>query len=352
MSNSVRILTLLGNNYGGCLQAYALYQSLKKYEEDVKIIEYYPFSSNKNIKYFLKSIIYYKRNKRFSDFRNSFMDILHTNNILKDDFKSIYIVGSDQVWNPCIDFEIRKNYYLKFVNDKSRKNSYAASIGVDIIDNDKDNIKLISDMLLDFNFITVREKTANTIISNIVDAKISTVLDPTLLLTSYEWEKLITKNVQKEKYICVYTLGLDNQYCESINYISELCGFKIVDIYYKKRFNNELRNENNYGPVEFISSIYNSEFVITNSFHGTVFAVLFHKKFITITRGNMNSRIYDLLSILGLEDRIVSEEKIKTHSKELINKDIDYIKVDKILEIERKNSLNHLKEMIYYDGRE
>lgn len=350
--NSVRILTLLGNNYGGCLQAYALYQSLKQYEEDVKVIEYYPFPVNKNIKHFLKSIIYYKRNKKFDDFRNNYIDILHTNNILDDDFKSIYIVGSDQVWNPGIDFEIRKNYYLKFVNDKNRKNSYAASIGVDIIDNDKNNIKLISDMLLDFNCITVREKTANTIISNIVDTKISTVLDPTLLLTSDEWKKLTTKSNQKEKYICVYTLGLDNQYCKDINYLSELCGFKIVDIYYKKRFNNELKNENDYGPVEFISSIYNSEFVITNSFHGTVFAILFHKKFITITRGNMNSRVYDLLSILGLEDRIVSEEEIKKCSKKIIGKDIDYIKVDKILAEERNNSLNHLKVMINYDGRE
>ena len=161
-----------------------------------------------------------------------------------------------------------------------------------------------------------------------------------------EWKKISKKYNHKEKYVCVYTLGLNRSVEGVIDSFSKEYNKKIIDIFYKKRFSNELKHENGFGPIEFISAIENSDFVITNSFHGTVFALLFHKKFITITRGDMNSRIYDLLKTLKLQDRILTEndgiEKYRLTAK----KDINYEEVDRLLEVERNNSLKHLKNIL------
>ena len=129
--------------------------------------------------------------------------------ILEDDKNSLYIVGSDQVWNPSIDISVRENYYLKFVSDSNRKNSYAASIGTNYIDDNENNIKTITDLLSQFNYITVREQTANDILNRVINKKIYTVLDPTLLMKQEEWKKISKKYNHKEKYVCVYTLGLN-----------------------------------------------------------------------------------------------------------------------------------------------
>ena len=342
----IKILTLIGNNYGGALQAYALYHTIKKYDKNVSIINYSPFFGKLSLKDYIKKIVYIKRDVKFNLFRKKMLNLTAKLSILEDDKNSLYIVGSDQVWNPSIDISVRENYYLKFVSDSNRKNSYAASIGTNYIDDNENNIKTITDLLSQFNYITVREQTANDILNRVINKKIYTVLDPTLLMKQEEWKKISKKYNHKEKYVCVYTLGLNRSVEGVIDSFSKEYNKKIIDIFYKKRFSNELKHENGFGPIEFISVIENSDFVITNSFHGTVFALLFHKKFITITRGDMNSRIYDLLKTLKLQDRILTEndgiEKYRLTAK----KDINYEEVDRLLEVERNNSLKHLKNIL------
>ena len=341
----IKILTLLGNNYGGCLQAYALQKKINDLGYEAEQINYTEYLSKKiTLKKMAKKIIYLKRNTNFSNFKKEKLNIGTKIKKLDDD-GSIYIVGSDQIWNPQIPFDIRKNFFLSFVNDKKRKNSYAASIGTDYLDNDESNISTIKEYLLDFNNITVREKTAEKIIKGININNVTTVLDPTLLLDGEKWSTIINSHNDDIDYLLVYTLGFNDQYSTYIDEYSEKNNLKIVDINYKKRFKNMKKLEKNFGPIEFVNSIKNAKIVVTNSFHGTVFSILFHKEFYSITRGNMNSRLYDLLKMLGLEDRLINEEELDNLKNLEFNK-IDYEKVDKILQIEREKSLNILKTML------
>lgn len=350
-SKKIKILTLIGNNYGGTLQAFALFSTIKQFTNNVTIINYITTSTNKNYKDFLKKIVYIRRNIKFNKFRRKYLALTEKTVKPIDDGESIYIVGSDQVWNQRIAFNDRKNFFLDFVKETRRKSSYAASIGSEVIDDISENVTTISKLLSTFNYITVREKTAQKLLEGILKKEVNTVLDPTLLLTAEEWNTIVSRK-QNSNYICVYTLGLNKDYENVINDVSEKLNTKIIDIYYKKRFRNELSYRRGCGPAEFVSLIAGSEYVVTNSFHGTIFAILYHKKFITITRGNMNSRIYDLLELLGLQERIVSEDEKNQKIQDILNKEIDYQRVELILEKKRKESISFLRKIIDIKERE
>jgi len=109
---------------------------------------------------------------------------------------------------------------------------------------------------------------------------------------------------------------------------------------------NDIININNAGPKEFVGLIKDAKYVLTNSFHGMVFSILNRKNFWVFTRGNMNSRIYSLLEILGLQDRIIDSDKIDEVNKIDISSEVDYNKVYQILEKEKEKSLNFLKQAL------
>lgn len=343
----IKILTLLGNNYGGCLQAVALQNIIKEYDRNVETINYNEYLNKKlTIKKVIKDIVYFKRNIKFKKFRKKNLLLTKEKNNLKDDGKSKYIVGSDQVWNPTsLPYEIRKNFYLSFVNEKSRKYAYAASIGEDRLDKTAKYEKEIVKMLKQFRSIAVRENSTSKYLNEKYNLHTLTVLDPTMLVGKEFWDSIIKKNYKKKDYILIYTLGMSESCIEEINKFSVKEGKKIIEVFYKKRFKSTLKVENDLGPSEFVSAIANSKIVITNSFHGMVFAIIYHKEFYVLTRNKMNSRIYDLLNTLKLTDRIVKEEeinKINCHSY----KKIDYEKVDKIIEEERNKSMNYIKSIV------
>lgn len=341
----IKILTLLGNNYGGCLQAVALQNILKKYD-DVETVNYDEYLNNNiNFKKIIKDLVYLKRNKKFNKFRNQNLILTKEKNNLIDDLKSVYIVGSDQVWNPtALPYEIRKNFYLSFVNDKKRKYSYAASIGEETIDNNKNEEDIVK-MLKNFNKISVRESSSAKYLNNKYNLNVVSVLDPTMIVEKSFWDSFIKGNYKEKGYVLVYTLGMNESCIESINKFSKQANKKIIEIFYKRRFKNTKKVENGFGPKEFIEAIANSDIVITNSFHGMVFSIIYHKEFYVITREKMNSRIYDLLSIINLTDRIIKEEEIgKLLFKK--NNQINYDKVDLILKKEKNKSLKYIKSMI------
>lgn len=341
------IVTTLGNNYGGALQAYALKKSLEKLNLDVEILNYIPKYTKTNFKDIVKKIIYAKRNAKFEKFRKEYFNLTCKIKNLEEYIPSndIYIAGSDQIWNSDINFDIRKYYYLDFIKNK-RKISYAASVGKNYFTETEEEKKEISRMLNSFNAISIREQEGVELYKQITDKHIENVLDPTLLLNKNEWQKIESGYNPKRDYIFVYTLGANREIKKTIDEFSKKCGSKIVDINYKREYNNILKYENGFGPTDFLAGIDNSKYVITNSFHGMVFSILFEKTFFVITRGNMNSRMESLLKKLNLTNRIIKEENIE----ELLNKtpkeEIDYKKVHEILEKEKEKSLNFLKEAL------
>lgn len=343
----VGIVTLLGNNYGGALQAYALNRQLKKMGADSININY-KLDSKLNAKDLIKKMIYFERNKKFDKFRkqNLTLSLEKTNNssIDENEFQcDAYIAGSDQIWNQQIPMEQRKIYYLDFVK-KSKKIAYAASIGRDNIEENEK--KQISKYLDDFDYISIRENTGVNLYQSLTKNKIENVLDPTLLINSNEWDDIaILPKINKE-YAFVYTLGANNEVIKYIDEISKKLDIGIVEISYKKNFIKELKSINNAGPKEFVGLIKNSKYVITNSFHGMVFSIIYKKDFWVFTRGKMNSRIYDLLKIVKLENRIIDIDNINSINDINLNSKIDYDKVHKLLEKEKEKSTNFLKKAL------
>lgn len=344
----IKILTLLGNNYGGCLQAVALQTILKNYDE-VITLNYLDYSERKkNLKDIAKQIIYAKRNKKFKKFKNKYLKTSNLISKIEDDKISKYIVGSDQVWNPNnLSEKARKVFYLNFINDSKRKYSYAASVGADQLDYN-DEMRYVK-YLTEFNRISLREKSMSEYLNKKYSLLTVNVLDPTLVVNKNFWVDLVKSNNNyinnnNKKNILVYTLGMDNNCNNCIDKFAKDRNEDIVEIFYKKRFKKTKKIKNNCGPLEFLQEIYKSNFIITNSFHGMVFAIIFEKEFYVITRDNMNSRIYDLLDTLKLTNHIIKEKNIDEINKNEYKK-IDYNKVKELLLYEKKNSIDFIENI-------
>lgn len=356
-------------NYGGVLQAYALCRQLELLGYDSEQISFKYKPSYFNLKIVLNKInkkgfdfivkkiqkigtrtdTFKIRNEKFLLFRES---IKHSKVYTKKDLKycnqnyDIFICGSDQIWNP--DYR-ESNYYLKFADEGKLKISYAASISQTYLS--KYDKNFMKPLLKRIDFISVRENDAKTMIEKFCNKNVKVVLDPVLLLERNEWEKIETNYKIKDKYVLVYLLADNETYLNKIRQCFKKLNYKIVIISL-----NDLKSNFTYkqlydvGPKDFLSLIKSAEMLITDSFHGCVFSIIYHKKFWALKRHkdsekeNMNSRLYTLFGNLGLEDRFLDDDQNLT--KEELLKKIDYKTVDKKLEILKKDSLKFLESAL------
>lgn len=342
-------------NYGAVLQAYALQQFIKKRGNNCEIIDYNnselnlnyclnPFKA-KNIKKFVKKILYFYENKRrnsiFKQFTSDYLKISNENYDTYSIFKvnnlyDAFITGSDQVWNYKITAN-DKNYFLSFCNDNSKKNSYAASFGnINIIDKD------IKETLNSMNNISVREDDAlNKIIDlGISSKKVSQNIDPVFLLEKSKWKKIMTNIEHKKKYIFIYEVTYTDKMLELAKKISST---KNLEIYYLSASNKKVKGVKNLKfitPNEFLDYIYNAEYIITSSFHGMAFSIIFNKNFfydIPSNANNYSSRLESLANLLHLTDRKIIDGYNMDYTK-----GIDYKKVNDTICEEIKKSKTYL----------
>lgn len=347
-------------NYGAVLQAYALQTKLQDMGNEVYIIDY----RNKKIEQ-INSIIRLDGRKRRGviikellaapfrwNRRNKFNKYIKERLNLYSNFEpeemgelcdkfDQFIVGSDQVWNPVLTGD-DTTYFLNFVDDNEKKNSYAASIGLNNLTEEYYNE--LKENLLSFRKISVRENSAKLLLDKIVEKDIDVVIDPTLLLESNQYTT--TGSVSKKKYILVYSLNTEINLMKEVISLAEK---KNLSIYYvcnelydlKKNRDAKVRHILNPSPNRFIDLIANAEYVATNSFHGTVFSIIFHKQFMCeVDYGvSYNSRIQDLLQECGLIDRIINS---KSNFDDLIEWDQVDTKIDRL----RKDSLECLKTIV------
>lgn len=340
----IAILTFhWATNYGAVLQAYALQQYLTMQGNEVEIINYYPSKYKKNyinafktkhIKTLYKRLMDVKKEQYFDTFRKKhlnlteYFDTCTKLHIISQKY-DCYICGSDQVWNPSfLQYGEKSNtcvYFLDFVNENKMIASYAGSFGVTEYP-DKFH-ELIKKHLQRFNFISVRENSGKNIINNLGISEVSIVPDPTLLLNYDAYMPFVNKNKYSNKYICTYMLH--NLKIKSNKKLYSMLADKHLDII----------ENNNCSIEDWLSNILNSEIVVTNSFHGIVFSVLFKKNFVAlpIKGSGMNDRLYTLLNKLGLQDRIydsdsfdidapIDWENVYTHLNEYRNEGYKYIK--------------------------
>lgn len=362
------IFTFHGSdNYGSVLQAYALSRYLNKQGHNAEIVNYYFEYDYRQYKIFrtyryksnpislasdilsLKHNILRKNN--FEIFRKSYLPI--SENKYYDtislsetlDIYDAFICGSDQIWNTRCTNGVNDAYFLKFSKNNSIKIAYAPSLGTDAFE--ELELKKIAAEIASFKSISLRETSSAQMIQPYIDNPIEIVLDPTMILDVKDYNRLLlnTNKPIQQSYIFMYILGSSRAYKNIINYGILLARQKNCKLIYIIENHNLLKfiyghNVSGCSPNDFLSFIKDAKYVITNSFHATVFSVLFKKQFVSFSRGNSTSRIYDLLNNLGLSNRM---NDICLDIDEAINYEIVHQKIEEKKIISKKFLEDSLK---------
>lgn len=370
----IAILTLpLHNNYGGILQNYALQVYLDELGCKAYTINYKPQESkyslsrlilssikrlfkknmgDKNIIFLnpQKQLIFLKTPGRFQNrFIKSYINEVKVDGPLSSDFDKkydfdIYIVGSDQAWRPRYSPNL-KNFYLDFVDNKNAKKiAYATSFGVDYWEASEEITPYLSNRAQEFDAISVREKSAVDLCKKYLNVNAVQALDPTMLLGINDYRKLVKAenediDIGKNK-VCVYILDIDKDRASIIN---DVCKIKGLEVYRVGK-----PNKKGFPSIEsWINGFDKADFIITDSFHGTVFSILFNKPFISIgNTGRGITRFKTVLDLFNLSSKLVfNYEDFKSRKSEILN-EIDYSLVNQTLTEHRLFSTNFLKEAI------
>lgn len=347
------------NNFGAILQSYALSKTIDKLGYEVKVINYRNQIS--------ESITDRLSVQNLNEFRINHIpytlpcytdeDLTRLNN----DFDT-FIVGSDQVWNyNYLKWAFPDNiakYFLNFVSPTKKIISYAASFAEDNWSGNANEVEEAIQALSRFSHISVREKSGVNICKNIFKVDSNHVLDPTFLLDNDEYENIISEeNVHTidKKYILYFSL--DNDLESTINTNENLINFSNQN---KLKIVNAKGEQINYLGNNFIkyhtisqwlSYIKNSDLVITDSYHGIIFSIIFKRQFIALQRDYAgNERLNSLFSLLKISDKYVKDLNSIDINSQYKNK-IDYNSIYKILKIERSNSLSFLENSLRDNGK-
>mgnify|MGYP001173875097 CR=1 FL=1 len=352
------------HNYGAMLQAYALQKFIKQQLlADVQIINYIPkvkihsshilpkINSLKSLAWCIIKLFYYKSIKRkhnsFEYFLEKYMDKTKVyysyEELLKDPpIFDLYITGSDQTFNPnSIHIYV---FFLAFCPKGSIKISYAPSFGYSFIPENKQAI--LKALLEDYSYLSVRETSGSNIINSLISKNVPSVLDPVFLVKRDEWKNIAKPlKIKYKSFILCYSLIGNKLQMDIAIQLKEKTGLPIILLTHTvfSRTKADL-TINCAGPLEFLWLFDHSNYVVTDSFHGTAFSVLFEKPFYScIVLKEKSDRIIDLLRKLDLEDRVISDQKMRING----NIDIEYNKIADKLEEERKRSIDYLLAAIY-----
>lgn len=292
------------------------------------------------------------RNKRFGNFAEKYFTNLSKpyagwETLVREAEKNYdaFLCGSDQLWLPM---NLGSHFYtLEFAPDNKPKIAYATSFGVSEIP--KSQKRATKKYLERFQALSSRELRGSQIIKELTGIDAVTVCDPTLLLTGDEWFEIIPSNRSVEKpYIFAYFLGNNESHRTETMKLAKEKGLPVVTVPFLDNF---VECDKTFGDrqmydldsADFVNLIRNAEYVVTDSFHGSVFSILNHKKFVTFSRfsdeskQSRNSRIESLFSLTGLASRHCTGNVL-----DVIDKDIDFIAVDEKLSALRKESIEFL----------
>lgn len=319
-------------NYGSVLQAYALQCVCERMGFETEIIDYsfpneFHFKhvqdphrgSTKEwiIKYFF-SLELFKQHKRIELFVKKFQHLSKIQYFSPSELEinppiyDIYITGSDQVWNPRYCYG-DPSFFLSFAPAGSKRISYAASIGTNSLD--KEYHHIYSDFLTKYQYVSIRESYSSSLIGKFTKASVEVVADPSLLLSSDDWNRIATHyRIVKKKYILCYFL---NYSFNAFPFVQDLSddiqrntGYELVWLARPpKRFINPHTSFRiGASPQDFLALVRDSELVLTTSFHGTAFALNYNKPVYSIIESSQakDTRQKELLESVGLSNRILT----------------------------------------------
>jgi hypothetical protein len=366
-SMKIGILTYhRSHNYGAVLQAYALKKFLiNSGQNSVEFIDYFPDYHKKmytnikrvpfknfNIKgritypiyfakdylpiYILKEIRRYKFNKFIKQY------LIKGNIGLVDKTYDVVIYGSDQIWRKqrkenCPGFN--DIFFGNGLIKAKKKIAYAASMGkIDLSNEDK---TYLANAIQKFDSVSVRESNLVSILEDLSTKIIFQTLDPVFLLKKREWKSLVNKRPIKENYILLYNLQENIECIKIANQIQKYTGLKIIEIIGTAKQKDYSKNiKATAGPSDFIDLTWYATFVVTSSFHGVAFSIIFKKQFYTYLSSN-SERVTSLLNTIKLMNRYV------LHREDIdLSKSINYCDVDPFLENEIIFSSNYILNSI------
>lgn len=362
----VAIITFhFAHNYGAVLQAYALQEKIHEMGHRVEIIDFRPETIRRQYKLFqtdssspslfIKYLVFgilnfgcsYRRWKNFNSFIERELrltkDRYHTPEVLveRKPKADVYICGSDQIWNSSLTGGMLASYFLDFVTDGQKKVSYAASFGKDAHSGPEG--ARIAELVRSFSSISVRELEGVRVLHELGVDDVSVVLDPVFLHKPDFWERRLGKNTVRRDYLLVYAMEEAPALYETARKIADKKNLIMVNITGNRLYDNgEDEKALCIGPSEFVKLFNGATYIVTNSYHGTVFSILFRKNFTIIPGSNHDLRIGGLLSLIGLEGR-TGYDNARTN-------DIDYTSVQQRLDKLRDNSLTFLRLAIEGSG--
>lgn len=369
----IGILTFhYSNNYGGVLQCYALQETIKKMGYDVEVINYIPSSynansifnslglsknpfKNKNILEILNCVkIKYKHNKKttneFENFRSNYVNlsIKVDENSLDSIIENydLIITGSDQVWNPSQ--RNKRAYFLNFEEKyKGFKISYAADSTIASV-SEEDKLKL-EKILNEFNYISVRNDHSRLFVKNIINKDCTIVADPTLL---HDFNELCQEKYNSE-YILTYVIGeeINGSHDKTIEKIKQV--YRNIPVYSIiisnmnfKIYNYADKTFYNLGPKQWVNMFKNAKFIYTDSFHGVLFSLKFHKPFLAYyTESLRATRFIDLKNRYKI-DRFIIENIDDIERKESLKHIPNFDEIDNIIEKQVNVSIEYLNTVL------
>ena len=339
----IGIFTFFQTNYGAVLQAYALQKYLQNQPgTEVEIIDFttpehlegHKICKKQSLKnpvaaiaYYFFTLIHYRQLKRRVirtwDFKNKYFKFSQRYSSMKDALENhpkedIYITGSDQVFNPSGKYV--PLYYLGFDKGNGKKVAYAPSFGISKFD---DSIThRIENYVKDFDYLSCREPAGAEYLGSIVGHDVPVVVDPVLLHNADEWGKVAVNPDMKGNYIFIYDLNGAGSLIKLAKKIQKETKLPIVCLT-RNRLKVYPVNKQIYdaGPAEFVGWIKNASYVVTDSFHGTVFSLIFSKQFFTfIALEKTSSRIRSILDKVGQENRMITKDNLSDFDFSLYGK--------------------------------
>ena len=255
----------------------------------------------------------------------------------------VLLIGSDQVWNPFLGFDIDLSLlsFYKSSDSLPKKVSYASSFGIDSLPEELRT--KYKESLDDFSNLSTREESGSKIISNLIHRETPIVVDPTLLFSGEQWDRFSNSIDIDEDYVLIYDMQHSQKMYDAAKIISKTLKIKI---YALSRITNPDKNITtlyNIGPDKFITLFKRARFVLTDSFHGAVFSVIFEKVFYCVIPKRRASRMKDFLKKISLESRLLSNDSENT---DLSFDAIDYGDPNRILSQWRNYSLDYLRKAL------
>jgi len=360
----VGILTFsYSSNPGSVLQAFSLQQNISKMDSvEAQIINYQKTKAGKPVigktvfeppcsKWKLKQVIEWTariiahpiRMHKYEKFFNKYYKGYPQRPITRDELIDIeknydcFVVGSDQVWNYG-SYNVDDTHFLDFVKDDKKKISYAASFGRNGVPENK--IEDAKRFISDFSYISVREKCGVDIVSELTGKNAELVLDPSLLTDKREYREF-EKIPFAKKYVFLYLREDSKELTKYADKLAKLKGLKVIKVVKHWMYGLNGRPIYAVGPQEWLGYMDNASYVITNSFHGICFSVIFEKEFFVGLLKNVsvetNPRISEILELFEIKDRYIDENYDFTEIKPL-----DYCRINENKELMKKQSLDYL----------